>query len=101
MWKLYTSGIDGVAIQTTVSRLKASLALEPRDLFIAKVQYIDHEAEQVSEPIEADVLTPIITKRRSYRHEQEVRVILDRRPADDPNVGLGMILGNGFFGETL
>jgi len=101
MWKLYTSGIDGVAIQTTVGRLKASLELEPRDLFIAKVQYIDLEAEQVSEPIEADALTPILTKRRSYQHEQEVRVILDRRPAGDPNVGLGMILGIGFFGETL
>jgi len=103
MWKLYTSGIDGVAIQTTVGRLKASLALEPRDLFIAEVQYIDHEAEQLSEPIKADILTPIIIKRRSYRHEQEVRVILDRRPTDDsrPAVELGMMLGIGHCGEPL
>lgn len=101
MWKLYTSGIDGVAIQTTVGRLKASLALEPRDLFIAKVRYIDHEEEQVSEPMEADALTPLIIKRRSYRHEREVRIILDRPQADDPYVEYGMRLGIGFFGEPL
>jgi hypothetical protein len=101
MWKLYTSGIDGVAIQTTVGRLKASLALEPRDLFIAKVRYIDHEAEQVSEPMEADALTPLIIKRRSYRHEREVRIILDRPPANDPYVEYGMRLGIGHLGETL
>jgi hypothetical protein len=103
MWKLYTSGIDGVAIQTTVSRLKASLSLEPRDLFIAKVRYIDHEAENIPEPIVPDVLTPLITKRRSYRHEREVRVILDRRPKDDSRADIedGMMLGIEFLGESL
>jgi hypothetical protein len=101
MWKLYTSGIDGVAIQTTVGRLTASLALEPRDLFIAEVQYIDHEAENVPEPIEPNVLTPLITKRRSFRHEREVRAILDRRSTSDPNEELGMRCGLGFCGEPI
>jgi hypothetical protein len=101
MWKLYTSGIDGVAIQTTVGRLTASLALEPRDLFIAEVQYIDHEAENVPEPIEPNVLTPLITKRRSFRHEREVRAILDRRSTSDPNEELGMRCCLGFCGEPI
>jgi len=101
MWKLYTSGNDGIAIQTTVGRLKACLSNEPRDIFIAEVQYCDYDALHTLESMEADTLTPLITKRRSYRHECEVRVILDRRPADDPNVELGMILGIGHKGEPL
>ena len=42
MWKLYTKGKDGVAVQTTVGRLKQCLAHEPRSIYIASVKYLDH-----------------------------------------------------------
>ncbi len=80
MWKLYTNGKDGVAIQSTVGRLKACLSHEPRNLFIAEVQYRDHHAEPTEESISHDALLPLITKRRSFAHESEVRLLLDRRP---------------------
>lgn len=80
MWKLYTNGKDGVAIQSTVGRLKACLSHEPRNVFIAKVQYLDHHAEPTEESISHDALLPLITKRRSFAHESEVRLLLNRRP---------------------
>jgi Protein of unknown function (DUF2971) len=79
MWKLYTRGKDGVAIQTTVERIKKCLSQEPRDVYIANVKYLDHEAEPAEEHISGDVLFPLTTKRRSFAHESEVRLILDRR----------------------
>jgi hypothetical protein len=75
MWKLYTQGKDGVAIQTTVGHLKACLLHEPRLIYIANVKY-GHDAQ---DPISDDPLIPIITKRRSFEHESEVRLILERR----------------------
>ena len=80
MWKLYTRGKDGVAIQTTVSGLKSCLSHESRDIFIARVHYSDHEILPTKkELISTHRMIPIVTKRRSYAHESEVRVILNRR----------------------
>jgi hypothetical protein len=62
-----------------VEWLKTCLSREPRDLYIAKVKYLDHEAEPEPEHISEDVLFPLTTKRRSFAHESEVRLILDRR----------------------
>jgi Protein of unknown function (DUF2971) len=92
MWKLYTHGKDGVAIQTTVRRLKECLSGEPRPIYISEVLYVDLETlpDLEKEPdlrklISLDVPLTLTTKRRSFAHETEVRLILDRhldvRPA--------------------
>lgn len=100
MWKLYTSGKDGVAIQSTVGKLKEAFSHESRDLYIAEVQYNDHELRNIPESSETHALIPIITKRRSFRHEREVRIILDRRPSDaTPEYEWGMRFG--FLGEPV
>jgi hypothetical protein len=83
MWKLYVRGNDGVAIQTTVGRLKACLSHDPRNIFISRVNYLDHETLPMEELISPHALIPIVTKRRSFLHESEVRVILDRRRAKE------------------
>jgi hypothetical protein len=77
MWKLYTHGMDGVAIQTTVGRLKACLSPEPRPIYIADVKY-GHDEHSEEDPISDNALIPIVTKRRSFEHESEVRLILER-----------------------
>ncbi len=101
MWKLYTQGVDGVAIQTTVDLLKKCFSKETRDLFIAGVQYLDHEARVPSdESVSSDPLTPIVTKRRSFRHESEVRVILERLSTRDSDEYLGFMVTT-FWGENL
>lgn len=92
MWKLYTHGKDGIAIQSTVALLKECLAGESRPIYIAKVSYRDHaelpdlkKEPDLKKLISMDVLLTLTTKRRSFAHENEVRLILDRhldvRPA--------------------
>ncbi len=47
MWKLYTHGNDGVAIQSTVRRLKDSIEASPRRNFvIGSVNYSAHVRKQ-------------------------------------------------------
>jgi hypothetical protein len=91
MWKLYTHGTDGVAIQTTVGRLKACLASETRPIYIADVKYghVEHREEG---PIAHHTLIPIVTKRQSFEHESEVRLILERE-SDIYRVGNHEIFG--------
>jgi hypothetical protein len=86
MWKLYTHGKDGVAIQTTVGRLKACLSHETRRIFIAQVHYVDHETLPAETLISYESLIPIVAKRRSFAHESEVRLIMDRRRETDHDV---------------
>jgi hypothetical protein len=87
MWKLYTQGKDGVAIQTTVGRLKDCLSHEPRPIFIAEVNYRYHGILPEEELISHDALVAIVTKRRSFAHESEVRIILDRHRDTHPVAG--------------
>jgi hypothetical protein len=92
MWTLYTHGKDGVAIQTTVRLLKECRSEERRPIYIANVLYGDHETlpdlkerPDLEKLISLDVLLTLTTKRLSFAHETEVRLILDRhldvRPA--------------------
>jgi hypothetical protein len=78
MWKLYTRGSGGVAIQTTSERLATSLTSEVM-LLRGKVQYIDR-----ARPLNANILFPSFSeqliadafrKRLSFRHENEVRLV--------------------------
>jgi hypothetical protein len=76
MWRLYTSGTEGVAIQTTIGQLKGVLAQEPSSVTIARVQYIDHRTEYIGEKLALDSLTPLFCKGRGFVHEQEVRCVI-------------------------
>jgi len=76
MWHLYTSGAEGVAIQTTIGRLKGVLAQEPCRVTIARVRYIDHLTEYVGETLALDSLAPLFCKGRGFVHEQEVRCVI-------------------------
>ena len=76
MWNLYPKGTDGVAIQTTVGDLRASVhrALLEEHTHIGPVTYdgfpveYDHTLGNVQ-------LIPLLVKRPWYRHEQEIRMI--------------------------
>src|SRR5687767_12683809 len=45
MWKLYSHGTNGVAIQTTFDRLVDSLRETDRDVYVGQVRYIDYECD--------------------------------------------------------
>jgi hypothetical protein len=74
MWSLYNSGNEGVAVQTTVGRLKRALVQEPRKVLIGMVSYIDYDRDPMHHSLNA--ISPLMHKRQSYRHEAEVRAII-------------------------
>ena len=82
MWQLYGTGIDGIAISTTVEKLERTLALDgmrrDSNLHIGMVQYIDHDADVVTErpPERVTALQSLFQKSREFSHEREVRFVL-------------------------
>ena len=79
MWKLYAESNQAVAVQTTYRRLVDVLPdnLSPGPagrlhdiIFVSRVKYIDYEKDRLPE---GQLLSPVIHKRLSFSHEQEVR----------------------------
>lgn len=69
MWRLYSLLNQGLAIQTTYEKLAAAL---PEEIFLGGVIYADYE--NVVIPFN-NTLWPVMHKRMSFRHENEVRVV--------------------------
>lgn len=72
MWEIYQREGRGVAIRTTWASLTGSLTGE-RPVLGGRVKYIDYTSEYI--PV-GNVLEPFMHKRLSYRHEQEVRLLV-------------------------
>jgi hypothetical protein len=82
MWKLYGDQGKGVAIRSTVGKLKEALSqaegnARQKKIFIGKVKYVDYSDPHMTAP-ECKVDGHIIPlmKRISYAHENEVRAFL-------------------------
>lgn len=71
MWDLYLKSNEGIAIQTNFGRLKRSLNCCKENIYIGRVKYIDHNKESNF----GNGLSPFFTKRNSFSHEQEVRLL--------------------------
>lgn len=81
MWSLYQRDGRGVAIQTTWERLTGSIT-EARDIHGGLVEYIDYNKVVIPE---GNMFDPVLRKRLSFAHENEVRLImLTGRTAPDP-----------------
>jgi len=75
MWQVFTKNNEGLAIQSTIGRLKEALHLERNfEQFIGEVNYIDYKKEHI--PFD-DVFFPFLFKRKSFQYENEIRVISD------------------------
>ncbi|MEO8236446.1 MAG: hypothetical protein ABI549_13595 [Flavobacterium sp.] len=75
MWQIFTKNQEGLAIQSTIGRLKE--ALQPEQLtkqYIGEVNYIDYKKEYI--PFD-DNFFPFLFKRKSFQYEREVRIITD------------------------
>jgi hypothetical protein len=72
MWDLYLKSSDGIAIQTTYSRLVKSFNNTDKTIYIGKVNYIDFENEWMPE---GNAFYPFIHKRKSFEHEREIRAM--------------------------
>lgn len=77
MWDLYLKSNEGIAIQTTFDKIKRSLNVCKEEVFIGKVKYIDHTKHK---NLIESYLEPFFTKRISFKHEQEVRLVYALTP---------------------
>jgi hypothetical protein len=74
MWRLYLKSDEGIAVQTTVGRLKDSLeAYLVHSVLIGTVEYLDYDSTFIPED---NMFAPFLCKRRSFAHENEVRAII-------------------------
>lgn len=79
MWKLYLKTNEGLAIQSTYSKLYDSLAHNTEEIFISKVRYIDYEKDGWYDANDYRVkgynlFSPIVHKRKEFKQENELRV---------------------------
>src|SRR6185437_696648 len=71
MWKLY-SGERGLAIRTTLGRLKQSFARDERPVYIYEVEYLDFSRSvETALPFHSGY-----AKRKSFAHERELRACM-------------------------
>lgn len=80
MWKLYLKSEEGIAIRSSFKRLRDSLKYDSLresrfNIYIGKVQYIDYEEDEI--PI--SFWAPFFHKRKSFKHESELRVLIQKR----------------------
>ena len=83
MWKLYAGRQDGIAIKTTFEKLAGSLECED-EIYIGKVNYVDYGITLIPE---GNFLRTLLTKRKSFEHEREIRAIAMNFPSPDQNIG--------------
>ncbi|ESU22816.1 hypothetical protein FEDK69T_17190 [Flavobacterium enshiense DK69] len=75
MWQIFTKNNEGLAIQSTIGRLKEALQKERfTEQYIGEVNYIDYKKELI--PFD-DAFFPFLFKRKSFQYENEVRIISD------------------------
>lgn len=82
MWKLYGDQGKGIAIRTTVGKLKTALKAaqgnaRQKTIFMGRVRYIDYADPAITAPdcnVDGHII-PLL-KRISYSHENEVRAFL-------------------------
>lgn len=72
MWEIYQSEGRGVAVKSSWGALTASITSE-RSVYGARIQYIDYSTQFVPE---GNVFEAFLRKRESFRHEQEVRLLM-------------------------
>ncbi len=75
MWQIFTQNTEGLAIQTTIGKLKKALLTDKKTAqYIGAVNYIDYKKELI--PFE-DTFFPFLFKRKSFQYEREIRIISD------------------------
>ncbi len=72
MWKLYSKSDEGVAIQSTVGRLKESLDGRT-PIYIGRIKYGDYRKIELDWN---DEMQFVLHKRLSFSHEREVRAVI-------------------------
>ncbi len=82
MWDLYLKSNEGVAIQSTYSKLKKCLT-DKEKVYLGVVKYLDYDTEYIDS---GNLLSPFVHKRKSFEHEREVRALCIRWPTGEKGI---------------
>lgn len=77
LWRLYTENNEGVAIQSTYSKL-INLIRSDDELFIGCVNYLNYDSDRFDNPwwpAGGNLFQPVMHKRLPFAHEHEVRLV--------------------------
>lgn len=82
MWKLYLKSDDGIAIQSTYSKLSNSFTLTEEEISTTCVEYIDYESHEFGydKGQQFNFLELFTHKRHSFSHERELRLVFINSP---------------------
>jgi hypothetical protein len=69
MWKLYSASGQGIAIESSVEQLRASIG-DRKDLVIDRVRYADFDRDEIEK---GHKHLSLFMKRKCFEHEKEVR----------------------------
>jgi hypothetical protein len=69
MWKIYVNGIGGIAILSSISRLKECFCNSTETISLGLIRYVDNEPNNIDHPVRR-----CMRKRTAFKHEQEVRL---------------------------
>lgn len=75
MWAQYIKSGEGIALRSSVGRLKRSTARDETVVFVGRVKYIDYEKDGLPAEALGNVLHAFAHKRKSFEHEREVRAL--------------------------
>lgn len=96
MWKIYGRE-SGIAVKSTFKKLCCCFICD-QDVRIGRVNYVDYDKVPISEH---NIYVSLLTKRESFKHEQEVRAIVtDFRPMDYPIDENSLLLNLQMKGES-
>jgi hypothetical protein len=70
MWKLYATGSGGVAIRSSITRLKECFHASDKEVHLGRIRYVEDETAHLDHPVHRSM-----RKRLAFKHEQEVRLI--------------------------
>jgi hypothetical protein len=86
LWQWAARRGESVALKSTFRRLSESVSTTD-DVFASKVMYVDYQKQLIPE---GSTLNVFFCKRRSFRHEREVRLLIDHtgKKMVDPPKGI-------------
>ncbi len=94
MWRLYGHKSEGIAIKSTIGKLKQVLQKGPEDIRIGTVEYIDYNQwappEVIGEKKTLYSIEPFFWKRLSFQHENELRTLLKQDCSEENKNGINL-----------
>jgi hypothetical protein len=77
MWRLYVGGGNGLAIESSYTRLTQVLGYE-KPVFVGAVKYVNWDQRLIPE---GSTFAPFLYKRNGFEYEHEVRAMIQDMPA--------------------